>query len=1044
MQGGDFIPQPSRRLEACVPRDFAILLVRCELALTGETICAMMEERLPVTHFSFLISHFPIPMPDSRFPMPLLEALLFLLLPLVGFAQDDLIFQIGRPDARAAEFRHYNWEQRHDANRGVVFRYVVGVSRASDWSAMHLSTRDLENAGKKFTHQIEFQSEVSYDKPLAFVIGYCFIHATEQSLVCVDINGQKIAPKRLAKIGGDSFNFDSNRDTGEFGSVILEIPAGAVRKGKNLLSITLEDGSWFFYDYLALRENAQPLTPIASDTLLQEFCKAPMRDVKEILFVVRKPGDDPHWYANFGYYALDENTWPFPLGTGGTLSVLNVKTKEVRTIFKDPGGSIRDPQIHYDAEKCVFSYLPSGKRHFNLYEINLDGTGLRQLTFGDWDDIEPAYLPDGDIIFCSSRSKRWVQCWLTPVATLHRCGPDGENIQEVSANIEHDNTPWVLPNGQVLYMRWEYVDRSQVHYHHLWTMNPDGTRQSVFYGNFHPEIVMIDAKPIPDSGKVVAIFSPGHGIREHYGKLTVVDPRRGPDILASARSITGHYEHCDPWAFSEKAFMAARQTRIELIDGDGFAQTLYELPEPLRNEGFWIHEPRPIIVRERERIIPDQTDRDDKYGRLVLANIYEGRRMQDVKPGSIKELLVLETLPEPVHYSGGMDQISSGGTFTLERIVGKVPVAPDGSASMELPALRSYLFVAMDHDGLPVKRMHSFTSVMPGETTTCIGCHEHRTRTPDTKFDERLFTQLAKAPKRPVPVEGVPPVFDFPRDIQPILDKHCVSCHNFDRTDAGVNLAGDWTPLYTTSYLTLTYRKMFGDNRNRPKSDFGPYEIGSAASTLMKLIEEKHQGAELSRQEKTMVRYWLDVGANYAGTYAANGTGLIGWYYNNAIKRNDLGWPETVLMRDTISRRCDSCHTSEDKRHLARTMSEDGSRYTRHYLFNLTNVEKSPVLTAPLSKAAGGRGICETKSGQAVFPDKEDADYQTIRAGIQRGRDYILNESNRFSMTPFIANWPYTREMIRYGVLPDDHDPKTPIDPYETDRQYWKLFGPEE
>jgi len=110
----------------------------------------------------------------------------------------------------------------------------------------------------------------------------------------------------------------------------------------------------------------------------------------------------------------------------------------------------------------------------------------------------------------------------------------------------------------------------------------------------------------------------------------------------------------------------------------------------------------------------------------------------------------------------------------------------------------------------------------------------------------------------------------------------------------------------------------------------------------------------------------------------------------------------------------------------------------------LTNVEKSPILTAPLSQAAGGRGVCEARSGQAVFADKEDAGYQTIRAGIQRGRDYILHESNRFSMMPFIANWPYTREMIKFGVLPPDHDLKTPIDPYETDRQYWKLFGPEE
>ena len=216
--------------------------------------------------------------------------LLLLFLPSICLAQDDVIFRIGHLDARAAEFSRYpDWEKLHEANQGIIFRYVVGVNSTSDWPFMHLSTRDFHNAGKKFTLQIEFQSEVSYDKPLAFVLGYCFIHATEQSLICIDINGQKIAPQRLPKIGGDSFSFDPHRDTGETGVILFEIPAGTVQKGTNLLSITPEDGSWFFYDYLVLREKAQPLTPRPPDALFQEFRQEAMKDVEEILFAVRKP-----------------------------------------------------------------------------------------------------------------------------------------------------------------------------------------------------------------------------------------------------------------------------------------------------------------------------------------------------------------------------------------------------------------------------------------------------------------------------------------------------------------------------------------------------------------------------------------------------------------------------------------------------------------------------------------------------------------------------------------------------------------------------------
>ncbi|MBC7337401.1 MAG: PD40 domain-containing protein, partial [Clostridia bacterium] len=178
-------------------------------------------------------------------------------------------------------------------------------------------------------------------------------------------------------------------------------------------------------------------------------------------------------------------------------------------MLDDPRGGIRDPQVHYDGRKILFSYRKGGTHPFHLYEINVDGTGLRQLTDGSDDDIEPTYCPDGSIIFCSSRCRRFVNCWYTRVAVLYRCDADGKNIRPLSSNNDHDNTPWMLPDGRVLYMRWEYVDRSQVHFHHLWTMNPDGTFQTVFFGNMYGGVAMLDAKPIPNTNKVVVSWSPG-------------------------------------------------------------------------------------------------------------------------------------------------------------------------------------------------------------------------------------------------------------------------------------------------------------------------------------------------------------------------------------------------------------------------------------------------------------------------------------------------------------------------------------------------------
>ena len=156
----------------------------------------------------------------------------------------------------------------------------------------------------------------------------------------------------------------------------------------------------------------------------------------------------------------------------------------------------------------------------------MQGENITQLTDGDYDDIEPCYLPDGGIVFVSGRGKRFVNCWLTQVAILYRCDGDGRNITQLSANLEHDNTPWVLPDGRIVYQRWEYIDRSQVNFHHLWTMNPDGTNQMIYFGNLHPGGLYIDPRAILNSGELVCISSPGHGSREHSGHAAVVACRR--------------------------------------------------------------------------------------------------------------------------------------------------------------------------------------------------------------------------------------------------------------------------------------------------------------------------------------------------------------------------------------------------------------------------------------------------------------------------------------------------------------------------------------
>jgi len=617
----------------------------------------------------------------------------------------------------------------------------------------------------------------------------------------------------------------------------------------------------------------------------------------EIIFAARPYGPDPHYYANFGYYCQDPNLKAYPVGA--KLCRFNPATGKTVVLLNDPRGGIRDPQVHYDARKLIFSWRKGGTEHYHLYEMDLaDGTP-RQLTDGPFDDIEPTYLPDGGIAFCSSRCNRWVMCWKVPVAILYRCDADGGNIRLLSSNAVTENTPAVLGDGRILYTRWEYVNRSQLAYHHLWTVNPDGTGQMTYYGNMHPVgkahqiakrtgkrvryanvpgwYAMLDARPVPGSHEIIASFSPGHGRREHEGFLTLVDPGLGPDDQKAARRILPSGGWRDPWPVTRDTFLVAKGREIFLVHRTGKTRSVCK-PKRLP-KGWNVHEPRPLRPRPREKVPAPRDDRREPTGRFVLANAAVGRNLAGVRPGDVKKLLVLEQLPGPFHVSPGFDGISLWGEFTLTRILGTVPVEPDGSAHFEAPALRSLHFVALDANDISIKHMQSFVTLQPGETSGCVGCHEPRTQAPANAPGATLRA-LRRKPSRIQPIAGAPGIIDFARHIQPILDAHCVRCHGGAKTEDNLVLTADGNlPSHGRGRVRRSYVNLVSrlgeivDGRNA-HGNRAPRSFGSAASRLMKQVSGSHYGVRASARERMLVRLWLDSGAVANGTYAimAGGT----------------------------------------------------------------------------------------------------------------------------------------------------------------------------
>ena len=967
--------------------------------------------------------------------------------------QDADVFCIGVPDHSAAEFgivkeKYPEYPKRYPTP--VIF--TVGKSKSSDWPYLHPSSHDTWAGSKSHTFTITFNSDKVQTQKLYLKIGVLGIW--EPSQIAIDVNGKQIVSQRLPKEALYPDLVHHPEGEGKSYPLVFPVPEHSVTVGRNTMAITLDDGSWILYDYVQLNSVKDP--PKIVDEVVdlsKDFLAGPMATVEEIVFGVRSLQSDGHWYANIGYYSTDQSRIAY--GKGGRLCKLNVKTGKMTILVDDVAGAVRDPVVHYDGKQILFSYRKGGTDNYLLYLINSDGSGLKQLTQGDFDDFEPCWLPDGGIVFVTTRAKRWVNCWLTQVANIWRCDADGKNMRALSANLEQDNTPWVMHDGRIQYMRWEYVDRSQVDYHHLWTMYPDGTAQSVYFGNMHPGGLYIDSKPIPDSDDMVLINSPGHGGIEHEGFLATVSAKKGPDELSNLKNVSKLRGYRDPWAFSQDAFMAANGNKLVLMNGKSQSSVFYTLPAEFGN--VWLHEPRPIVSHPREPVIPSRVDLAQTNGCFLLDNIYYGRNMTDVKLGEIKKMMIVESLPKPINFTGGMDPLSYKGTFTLERVLGMVPVEVDGSAYFEAPAVRSLFFVALDENGKSIKRMQSFTTVQPGETLGCIGCHEQRVATRSSVNGSSSMASK-RAPSVMEPLKKLPDVPDFVRDIQPILDKKCLTCHDYDKRSGGVILSGDHGPMFSLSYYALTAWRQISDGRNYARSNYEPRKLGSGGSALVDKLDGKHHDVDVGNQEKALVLLWLDLGAPYPGTYAALGCGSIGGYIENKqILNNDQNWEETKAAQPVFKDRCISCH--DEKSHpVANTLSDEIGlsfwapdmndpklKYSRHVVFNLSRPDKSLILLAPLAKSAGGYGLCKpagasTNEDSTVFVNRDDPGYKLLLAMCEGGKRH-LEAFKRFDMPGFKPRSEYVREMKRYKLLPESFDlEKDPINGYEMDRKYWDSF----
>jgi len=646
-------------------------------------------------------------------------------------------------------------------------------------------------------------------------------------------------------------------------------------------------------DESALKE-AQRLIDQLGEALLAN----PLLDFGKLLLVKRAEpnlGLPANWQSNSslaqrGYD--DEIAVLSPIRPGG----------ELKTLYRPPNGEfVGDVDLDFDASRMLWS-MPGPNGRWQLFEMNADGSDVHQIKTieePDVDNYDACYLPDGNLLFTSTADFVGVPCVTGSdhVSNLFRLDRDSGTIRQLGFEQDHDWCPTVLPNGRVLYLRWEYSDTPHFVSRILFAMDPDGTGQGEYYGsNSYWPNAMFYARPIPgDSTKFVAVVG-GHHDNPRMGELVLFDADKGKrEADGAIQRIPGYGEKVEPtlldgltlgswpkflhpYPLSDKYFLVACKPTPGSKWGIYLVDVFDNITLVKEVDGYALLEPVPVRATARPPVIPNKVKPDQKEAVLYIADIYQGNGLRGVPRGAVKKLRLL-AYHFCYHGMGGqVNRVGIDGPWDVKRIVGTVPVEPDGSAYFRVPANTPLSLQPLDGRGQALQLMRSWMTAMPGEMLSCVGCHEPQSTAPPT-----MFTAAGRrGPCDITPWYGPTRGFAFIREVQPVLDRHCVRCHNGTPGPDGQTMPDfrDRPPIhppgpdngyqqgsiFTPSYLAL---KEYVRNATI-ESDMHllmPGEFAADTTWLMQLLRKGHHGVALEGEAWDRLATWIDLNAPAHGTW---------------------------------------------------------------------------------------------------------------------------------------------------------------------------------
>ncbi|MHC5056759.1 MAG: HzsA-related protein [Planctomycetota bacterium] len=572
-----------------------------------------------------------------------------------------------------------------------------------------------------------------------------------------------------------------------------------------------------------------------------------------------------------------------------------------RVLVPPDVGYIMRMDLSFDGERIVFGMKPKDERSFHLYEIGLDGSGLRQLTSSPYDDMDPIYLPDGKIMFSTSRGNSYVRCLPQSASTvLARADADGRNIYIVSRNNEPDYTPTLLADGRVLYTRWEYTERPLWRLQKLWRAVP-GTDKVMFAAVGHHNVMtgcigIIDVKSGREWPKGIWFVTADVPWPE------VGDPRGERPVASPDYDPAGRYwSYRCPWPLGPEDFLVSAARRkggrfdLFLMDIHGNRELVWA-----GRANSWYA--RPLRPRAAPAAIPDRVvwpgeGEDPEPGVLFTSDVYQG--VPDLPRGKAKYLRVIQ-MDAKTYSSGFKSWRHSGPVISViqedgvKRILGTVPIEPDGSVAFKVPAGKALHFQLLDEHRRCVQIMRSFTGVMPGERRGCLGCHGLHSVSPEARPRPGRAMALEKAPAElDPPPWGADVSVSYERFCQPVLDKYCGKCHQGDgkgraKLDltlrGGVKERGISDPRllpFKEPYLTLVgpawsapraagkglgLAGCLNVERDRRYGPLKPMTMLSSTSRLIKLVMGgEHNKVKVEGEDLRRLIAWVDLNCVYRG-----------------------------------------------------------------------------------------------------------------------------------------------------------------------------------